>query len=539
MKKFIYGAAVVAALSLTACADDYLDTVPESSAAPETLFTTTDGAKLAVNGLARLMVAQYNSQQGHNGEGTVKTYFGEYMGNDYCKGGYTGFSSTANLKRFDSYDNVHIIFPWEYYYKVIANANNILAYIDEAEGPAAERAYLKAEALVYRAYSFFMTSQIYCKRWVDSENGASRGLPLRLDTSVGDCPCATLAETYAQVYKDLDEAIGLFQQALDGDVDRGTLSENFYKPNIDVARAIYARAALTRQDWQKAADMAHASRQGYSLMSADQYCSGFNDPNSEWIWGSYSASDQNLYFYGFFAYNALNSTASMCYKYPVVVSKELVDQIPESDVRRSLVFFPLPDEKFGSKEAFTSTGQANNSAKDANAKKLGQAVVARAKAQFGSKMGKNTYTYAYMSGKFQCTEAPSLGHINHIRASEMLLTEAEALMMLGGHDAEVQQMLVDLNVPTGRDPEYTCDKTGDDLLTEVKLYRRWDLWGEGFSFFDTKRWNIPLSRKAVGKGGSFPSALAVTVPVDEVPGWAYAIPRGELLYNSAITSPRE
>ena len=80
MKKYI--AMIAAALSLSACSSDYLETSPEDSVATPTIFSTTDNVKLAVNGLAKMMTDFYIGQ-GFNGEGTIKTWYNNYMGQDF------------------------------------------------------------------------------------------------------------------------------------------------------------------------------------------------------------------------------------------------------------------------------------------------------------------------------------------------------------------------------------------------------------------------------------------------------------------------
>ena len=51
-----------------------------------------------------------------------------------------------------------------------------------------------------------------------------------------------------------------------------------------MAYAIYARAALTREDWAAAAKYAPLARKDYPLMSnADYVDGGFSTPNREWI----------------------------------------------------------------------------------------------------------------------------------------------------------------------------------------------------------------------------------------------------------------
>ena len=208
--KYILAVAAIAGLSLSACSDDYLETSPESETATGTILGSTDNAALSINGICRLMTHQYISSQGFNGEGTIKTWFGNYPGNDFQKCNLTGWAaiinSTYHLQTSSSYD----YFPWYYYYQIIGNANALIANIDAAEGTEGERQYIKAQALTFRAYSYSQLVQLYCYRWSDSNGGASTGVPLRLDESTADLAASTLAEVYAQIYADLDEAINLF-----------------------------------------------------------------------------------------------------------------------------------------------------------------------------------------------------------------------------------------------------------------------------------------------------------------------------------------
>ena len=140
-----------------------------------------------------------------------------------------------------------------------------------------------------------------------------------------------------------------------------------------------------------------------------------------------------------------------------------------------------------------------------------------------------------MQFKHTAIDQPGVGHVNNFRAAEMYLTEAEAKCMLGGKDAEVQNLLVELNNTSGRNPEYTCEKTGADLLEEVKLYRRFELWGEGFDWFDHKRWNEPLVRKADPEG-SFHAQFVVNFQPSDNNNWCWVFPARECDYNALLNN---
>ena len=518
MKNILRFSLIIAALSLAAaCSKEYLETAPESAESPATIFSTTDNCQLAINGLCKMMTTQYLSTQGLNGEGTIKTWYGNF-GNDLQRCNQTGWAALWNHTYNEQVNSTYLIYPWYYYYKVIANANQVIENVDDAEGPEAERKFYKAQALVFRAHAYTMLMQLYAYRWQDSNNGAGKGVALRLDTQANedgtyDIPLSTQTECYAQIYADCDEAISLFQAS-----GLNRPADEFYKPNINVAYAVKARAALIREDWTTAASAAASARSGRTLMSKNEYMnSGFNTPNDEWIWGVYEAEDQTIYYYSFFAYQASDASSSMQRTYPLAISKELYDQIPATDARRAMWLEPTAEEAAELNAAGRSTGK----------------LYKRAFAEYGDKLYSTSLVYQYMQFKFQATFMPGGGSFNIYRAAEMYLTEAEALCHIRGQDAKVQSLLNELN--KNLDPSYSCTKTGADLLTEVKLYRRVDLWGEGFDWYDYKRWNEPIIRKNKANGGNFNDAFAVTINVGDGNRWTWKIPKRETDYNNLIS----
>ena len=196
---------LIAALSLAAsCSKEYLETSPESSTSPATIFASTENVKLAINGMSKMMTTQYLSTQGLNGEGTIKTWYGNF-GNDLQRCNQTGWAALWNHTFNEQVNSTYLIYPWYYYYKIIGNANQVLENVDNAEGTEAERQYYKAQALVFRAHAYTMLMQLYAYRWQDSNNGAGNGVILRLSTERDedggfDLPLSTQSECYAQIY---------------------------------------------------------------------------------------------------------------------------------------------------------------------------------------------------------------------------------------------------------------------------------------------------------------------------------------------------
>ena len=110
---------------------------------------------------------------------------------------------------------------------------------------------------------------------------------------------------------------------------------------------------------------------------------------------------------------------------------------------------------------------------------------------------------AYTSLKYACEGMPGIGSIPLIRSSEMLLIEAEANYFLNsGNPQPARDNLIELNKTSGRDPEYSCDLTGEQLFEEIAKYRRLELWGEGHSWLDCKRGGSEVGRVGFACGGT-------------------------------------
>lgn len=466
------------------------------------------------------MYSRYLTVQGMSGEGCVKIWYGNYPGNDFQCCAKTGWTPLINQTYHERTNSVYNYFLWYYYYSVISNGHKFL-YELENSNVATEQDILnyKVPVLVMRAYSYLMLAQLYCKRWTDSNNGASQGLPILSDScsvdNAFDLEFVSLREVYQEIYKLTDEAIELSLNSLYNS-DYNTFPERtvgYYSahylrtPGRDAAYATKARAALYRQDWETAAKCASLAKSNYPLMDNQTYMNGgFNDDTSEMIWGLYG--DSGLYYSSFFNYIGSNSSAIACRNYPSAISKELIDKIPDTDVRKKMFLIPSASELKECDAFGRSTGS----------------LYQRAFSDYGNKLYSTSNIYAYMQFKFQSQDGTNsgTGWLHIIRSSEMYLTEAEADYYLGKYE-EACSLLNQLNKE--RDPAYNCTKSGEELLEEIRLYRRFELWGEGFDWFDMKRWNLPIVRHSYAQGGSFAEEFAVTIEPHEANQWVWEIPR--------------
>jgi hypothetical protein len=511
-----FGAASLSALLLAGCSGDYMNTTPTGDTSSETIFSDAASAKMAINGMARLMVNQYvNFGQNFCGEGTIKFLFGEYMGENFSRPSLTNWSTVMNWNNIDNSNSTYDYYPWYYYYTIIGNANEFLANIDNVPGDQKELDFLKAQALVYRAYCYEQLIPFYCRRWDDSNNGSSvtkrqDGIVLRTveNRNTKDVPLSSSGDAYKMIYADLDEALSLFQSS-------GLKRDNVWEPDANVAYAVYARAALNREDYATVASMAAKAREGHPLMSNAEYTSGFSAANDEWIWGSYGGDDQTLFYYGFHSYMAYDANTSIIRSYPVCISKTLYDKIPSSDIRRGMFLDPDTNSYSSSNGNVTYSAFANE-VRAAHPTMLASHKVA-----------------AYMSFKFSIHGSIGVGYVNQFRSSEMYLAEAEADYHLGKEE-QARTLMNALIHDSGRDPNYDCTATGEALLKEIKFYRAVELWGEGFDWADKKRYNERFSRASFKEGGNFFTAAAVTYTPDYKNGWTYVTPLKETESNSAM-----
>lgn len=535
----IFGCAILASATLLAsCGSDYLETKPTASVSSTEAVATTDMAYKALNGIARCQTTQhYAFTQGFAGENAIMRLYENLPSQNYNYNYYaSGWAPIHNQTFHNRTSTIYDGYAWYYYYQLIGQANRIIAHIDAATGSDEDKKFIKASALSFRAYSYEKLIHYYCYRWQDSNNGASQGVVLRLDESTGDAPFATLAETVNQIYKDCQEAITLFGES---GIDRP--AAEVWIPNANVAHAVYARAALFRQDYQTALDQAKLAKQGYPLMSNDSYAAGFCEPTSEWIMGSYGDDSENNFYWSYGTQGACNGYYATADGNPTgagTIGHELISRIPNNDARKQNF---LTEDKFPnldlSKESKYYYTFGILGMMDDNIYEQADSIVKAHQAKGLTTPYQAGFYYLDANLKFYVKAQPGVGYVPFIRSSEMVLIEAEANYFLG-KTAEAQAALVELNATSGRNPEYTCTKTGEELLSEIQDYRCLELWGEGFEWSDFKRWNKAVVRKTFEEGGNAHPSVAITINPEDGNKWTWGVPQNETNYNADATAPK-
>lgn len=545
-KAFAGIAIAVSAISLTSCGSDYLDTAPTESAAAAAAVESYGNAIKSLNGIAKSMSIQQSYYgQGFAGENAIMRIYENLPSQNYNYNAYAGgwadiHNQELHLRSDSKYDH----YAWFYYYQIISQANAIIAHIADMKGTQEEKDAIKASALTFRAYGFEKLMHYYCYRWQDSNNGAERGIVLRLDESIGNHKIATMAESYAQIYKDLDEAIQLY--ASSGKVGKRD-PQKVWMPTVNVAHAVYARAALTKQDYKVALEHAKLAREGYALMNGDEERAGFCRPTSEWILGSYGDPQEQNWYWAYAVQGACNGYyAKAADTGAGTMGAELLDKIPTKDARKKM--YLAPDQIVNaSGTAFitrTNTEQVNQTFgiinDDTEAYKAASKYVEENSVAGLAKPYQSGVLYLDGQLKFWAIDQPGVSYVPFIRSSEMVLIEAEANYFLNNASG-AQASLVELNATSGRNPAYTCTLTGAELLKEIQTYRCFELWGEGFEWSDFKRWNLPIVRKTFDKGGNAHPSVAVTIKPQDANKWTWEIPKAESDFNdfgADLTQPK-
>jgi len=440
---------------------------------------------------------------------------------------------------------------WTYAYSIIASCNEILSSIDKAPADDAEqvaiRHFTKAQALTLRAHCYWRLLQVYAPRWCDSRSGEAPCVVLRTSPfEPQEKAVSTMNEVLAQCYADLDLAIEEFTAA------GKSFRTHTYEPDLNVAYGVYARVAALKNDWQTVRDMAHKARQGKRIATSEEIFNGYTQYNeNEWMWSPSFDQDHNWIFGNAYTFFACNGFGAVNMGYTNSINRDLYKLIPEGDERANWWFtyekisdaYPQIDHFYEDRIIDSRTGKI-----------IRERIIYAARDWLNAHKPANLAdAYPYYEGFYNSTlrdgaqikfwinglqGQDGLCQAPYMRATEMYLYEAEACAELC-LTSEAQALLMEINVP--RNPNYTCHLTGQALIDEVRLYRRIELWGEGFCWFDLKRWNLPMHRTAWKPGdttsGNIPEDIACDVPATQNNGWRYGIPVRERHVNALITDP--
>jgi hypothetical protein len=226
-------------------------------------------------------------------------------------------------------------------------------------------------------------------------------------------------------------------------------------------------------------------------MSKNEWRAGFHAVNSEWMWATIAPADEHQNAPNFFSFISNGTSYPAAWGYDNGAGKELYSHADTSDCR----FYGM------------SSASGTPMAVD---KLTSDGVIAYYKFFLN---GMNSFAIPYMRG------------------AEMLLLEAEARANQGNEPGAKELLLELLNARTNN-ATALVNAIGD-VMSEIKLKRRMELWCEGFGYYDLKRWGdgIPAGGRGNGQRDEY-NGRAAKQAISATDGYfLWLIPKRELDAN--------
>lgn len=479
-KKLLY--LVLSVVVLTAsCSKRYLDVEPQSTINDEQLSKSPSATMGILKGVfSSLRSYPLTGYAGHEdfGHKAVLSFI-DLMGNDVIMenlnwGGfnynYTGRVTTNSRSHM----------PWAAYYTQIKNVNTIIHNIDHQTDNGELKAIL-GQALALRGYFHFMLARIYGPTFVGNEDK----LCIPINAAELSSKRNTNKEVYTQIENDLKESIVL----LDG-YSRGASRELI---DITVAQAFLADVYLEIGKYPEAAVLAKNARTSYPLLSDNNWQNGFYDINqNETMWGADINAELTTFIASFFAHFDNTNPDGYSEGGNISIDRRLYDAMSSSDIRKAMY----------ASEDTTSFS-----------------------------VGSYTYRYGpYTSFKFRdLTSDRTQGDYIYLRSSLLYYIEAEALARSNNEGTAIDVLY---EITKARDNSYAkSSKSGNDLIDEIVLQKRIELWGEGFAYFDLKRLKKGVIRDYVGT--NHPVYGRFNIPTGDN-RFLFMIPQAEVDANPSI-----
>ena len=516
INKLVLALMVVASVS---CSDSYLETNPTDSVSPSNALSTPENMMVALNGVHREMYAQSpldDYSPGYAGESYIMPLLELNAGDMlFSSDGNGWFLNHIKWNRHTNPNSTDPEFVWMQYYHIIGSVNAVInAAADMVASP--ELNNVLGQAYAYRAFCHHRLVSLYATNPQYGTPATDLGVPIMLKTEApyeGQAR-ATVAAVYAQCEADIKAAIAYLADATD--------PNNKSHISTDIANGIAARIALTKGDFVDAATYANAARQDFSLMSESDFKSGFNSvSNDEMMWGSEIIDDQTNWYMSQFYYIGTNNNGSQNRSNPKKININLYNLIDANDFRQDMWLEKAPNDHAGWEAD-------DNYATKAEFDSVYTAVIN----EYG--MTSSFYTHPYMAVKFLNEDAGTINpdDIFYMRAAEMYLIEAEALAQQG-KTAEATTVLAELGNARLREgtPAYDVAARGLNLIEEIKVMRRIELWGEGHRWLDLLRYDEALDLTDSGAESSrYQKGFKQPKPSTS-PNWLYQIPADEMNAN--------
>lgn len=440
MKKILLTSTIALSALFSSCSEDFLDVQPSERISAEQVADAAefnpDVVAGTVRGLYALMYQpETGGTTGHDDFGQKGIdIWSDMLSADMAHqntsyGWYRTFSALQATVDFTTNPNYQ---GWRYYYRIIRSANIVIESLggNDTTPEITENKHFMGQAKAMRAYAYFYLTQLYA----DSYEPGKEILPLYLEAGSNAQPKEKTSVIFDQITKDLDEAINLLN-----DFNRS------FKNEIDtsIAKSLLAYVYAAKGNYSEVERLTSEviNNSSFSIIDRTEATGGFSDISSNgWMWGADLTAELNYSLATWWAQMDYFTYGYQSSGNQKAIDKSLYDLIPVDDVRKEQ-FHPtvlLPWNKF------------------------------------------------YAPARVWDGQRPVVTDYLFMRISEIYLLNAEANAKLGNDVAAITALKAILNerLPS---TSYLDALSGNDLIKEVSLQTRIELWGEGKSYLEMKR----------------------------------------------------
>jgi hypothetical protein len=379
------------------------------------------------------MIGAYDQLSSYSFDGLYLPIMSDLTGEDVMLNSEKNYNWFVSVYQLNVLPNYQYASrPWSAGYKIIYDANKIIVGAQQLPDATEEEINaLVAEAKVMRAYAMLKMVEVFAPAYASDPDAP--GILLITKPLQYDAPDVGRSSV-RDVYEQIIADLTYAANTLDTGNEPGFFGKK-------AAQAVLARAYLDMQEWENARDWAKLAYEGMELMNLGEMLNGFYSSNSETIFSlAYTPEDNNVYlsipsfYWPVYGYSSMRA------------NDKFVEKFDSNDFR----------SRFFSKIDWID---ADN----------------------------------WLIFKFQHNQSVGNAERIAIRAAEMYLIEAECEAELGNWKKAQDALYVIQNRAHPGIEKST--NTGQELIDEILLERRKELFGEGFRWNDIKRRNLPFMRE--------------------------------------------
>ena len=478
--KHFVAALALGSLSLAGCIEE---TLPLGSGITSGQVEGSDkGAAALLNGPSAIITDVFTTSNNHYdwGYGALM-HIRDVMTADMAivNSTYNHFSGwSSNEAQAEDYQIT--AFPFQYYYKAIQTANEILRPIDPETASDEEMGYY-AVGSAWRALFYLDAARMYeflpndKTSNITPEGNDITNLTLPIVTEkttekeARNNPRATREQMAAFIENDLnvaEENIELLPEEL----------VNSATPDLAVIYGLKARLYMWVEDYPKAAEYARKAidLEWYAPMTREEClntATGFNTIVDSWMLSSQQVAETYAVNTGIICWTSWMSNETL-YGYSghgpfLMISSDLYNKITDGDFRKLLFKAPAGSPLAGT-EPTIHPGLYSRFPDYASLK------------------------FRPGNGNYSDSKTGNMTSFPLMRIEEMYFIEAEAV----AHDnANRGKTLLENFMKDCRNESYTCKyRTQETIIREIIAQKSIEFFGEGQSFFDIKRLNYSVDR---------------------------------------------